>query len=308
MSRRRPRWLPLLWATAAALVLAGVVLWGYGRFGGTTATSAQPYEWDGNGPLHIAYQNGAFQGAARCDVQPASGDARVFERTRRVSEAAVAVTAAEPWFSGPATVTCHRAKILHPAVGPYVSLWSTGPLLAVGLAAVGGAVTRRTRRRHPQAGPTGPHVGSSRVAGTGSGNTVSPTAPGTTSGIAVTSSGLLRGGLLLHLSRPQVSIDGVEHDGQWGRQEFPAAPGHHRVRVYVPYLLPRRRGPAECEVTVAPDEVLELEYCVPIWGFLPGSLGPPPQTHRGAGITVLAFAGGVVLLCVLMSLLALTSG
>jgi hypothetical protein len=42
---------------------------------------------------------------------------------------------------------------------------------------------------------------------------------------------------------PRLRVDGVEVPG-WGMHRFPVDAGPHDVRVWVPYVLPRRAGPA----------------------------------------------------------------
>lgn len=115
------------------------------------------------------------------------------------------------------------------------------------------------------------------------------------------------GGALAGLARPRIVVDGHEHSGRWGRNELPVTPGQHQVQVWVPYPLPRR-GPADAQVTVPPGGTVELEYRVPLWPFLHGSLGPPPQHHRGAWITLLILGGAAVALCAAMAWLGTTGG
>lgn len=67
---------------------------------------------------------------------------------------------------------------------------------------------------------------------------------------------------------------------------MPVRPGQHRVHVHVPYWLPAQIGPADTLVDVYPGHWVELEYKAPVWGFSAGSLGAPPQSYNGVGITV----------------------
>jgi len=47
--------------------------------------------------------------------------------------------------------------------------------------------------------------------------------------------------------------------------------GPHDVRVWVPYVLPRRAGKARTKVSVPPGETMRLEYLAPTLAFRGGS-------------------------------------
>ena len=113
---------------------------------------------------------------------------------------------------------------------------------------------------------------------------------------------------MLALFKPKILIDGYEAPpAVWGRNVVAARPGQHRIHVHVPYFLPPQIGPADAFVDVYPGRLVELEYKAPVWGFSPGSLGAPPQSYNGVGITIalmvgiLVFAFGFPLLMVLLS-------
>jgi hypothetical protein len=53
------------------------------------------------------------------------------------------------------------------------------------------------------------------------------------------------------------------------------------VRVYTPYLLPPRVGPADVVVDVPPGQNVQVEYKAPLVVWSKGSLGPPPQKYNG---------------------------
>ena len=92
---------------------------------------------------------------------------------------------------------------------------------------------------------------------------------------------------MLALFKPKLLIDGYEGPPlSWGRNVVPVRPGQHRVHVHVPYWLPAQIGPADTLVDVYPGRWVELEYKAPVWGFSPGSLGAPPQSYNGVGVTV----------------------
>ncbi|OBK22275.1 hypothetical protein A5634_07835 [Mycobacterium asiaticum] len=92
---------------------------------------------------------------------------------------------------------------------------------------------------------------------------------------------------MLALFKPKILIDGYETPPAfWGRNVLPVYPGRHRVHVHVPYWLPSQIGPADTLVDVHPGQLVELEYKAPLWGYSPGSLGAPPQSYNGVGITV----------------------
>lgn len=155
MSRRFPVRVLVLWALAAALVLASAGLFGYGRLGGTTPTGDEPYQWDGRASLVISYQGGGIDEATGpgCRVRPATGEERTFDG-RRARGGEVRVRVVEPWFPGTAEVTCDRAKVLTGPAAPLVDQWFTGLLLALGVTVVSAPILSRYRRRH-SGGPAG---------------------------------------------------------------------------------------------------------------------------------------------------------
>lgn len=119
------------------------------------------------------------------------------------------------------------------------------------------------------------------------------------SGIAVTA---LNSGVYGPLRSPVVEVDGAAHPARWERTVVPVAAGAHHVVVYVPSVFGRRRGEAATVVVSATGQTTELEFCFPMWSFMAGSLGQPPQHHRGA-LSVLGFVAAMVLmLCVLLHL------
>ncbi len=103
-------------------------------------------------------------------------------------------------------------------------------------------------------------------------------------------------GFMLALFKPKILVDGYEMPpAGWGRTVLPARPGRHHVHVHVPYWLPPRIGPADAVVEVYPGRVAELEYKAPVWGYSRGSLGSPPQSYNGVGITIAVVAVILVL-------------
>ncbi|QLL10171.1 hypothetical protein H0P51_12175 [Mycobacterium vicinigordonae] len=109
---------------------------------------------------------------------------------------------------------------------------------------------------------------------------------------------------MLALVKPKVFIDGYEMPpAGWGRTMLPAQPGRHHVHVHVPYFLPSKIGPADAVVDVHPGHVVELEYKAPAWSYSAGSLGTPPQSFNGVGLTVAVM---VVPFAVLLLFLLLT--
>jgi hypothetical protein len=94
-------------------------------------------------------------------------------------------------------------------------------------------------------------------------------------------------GFTMALFKPKIVIDGYEAPAAgWGRTVVAARPGPHHVHVHVPYWLPSQIGPADTSVEVQPGRLVELEYKAPVWGFSRGSLGAPPQSYNGVGITI----------------------
>jgi hypothetical protein len=120
-------------------------------------------------------------------------------------------------------------------------------------------------------------------------------------GIGVTS---LRSRTTGPLRSPVVEVDGTAHAASWGRTVVPVMPGLHQVVVYVPSIFGRRLGSAETVVAAAPDQTAELEYCFPLWNFMAGSLGPPPQHHRGALSVVVFVAVMILVTCATLAVFA----
>jgi hypothetical protein len=94
--------------------------------------------------------------------------------------------------------------------------------------------------------------------------------------------------------QPNVTVDGYPVPANWGRTVIPVPPGDHRVDVYTPYLLPPRVGPADLTVSVAPGQMLELEYRSPVVAFSRGSLGVPPQKYNGMATLIVLMSLAVV--------------
>lgn len=88
-----------------------------------------------------------------------------------------------------------------------------------------------------------------------------------------------------------------------GRNALPLPPGPYRVHVHLPYVMPKRMGPADCQVTVQPGQWVHLEYKPPLWSFSRGSLGPPPQSYNGL-VPMVAVIGGCMLFVLLMLVIA----
>lgn len=121
-------------------------------------------------------------------------------------------------------------------------------------------------------------------------------------GIAVTTQ-FMPLSFMLAFFKPKILIDGYETPpASWGRNVVPTRPGQHRVHVHVPYLLPPQIGAADTLVDVHPGQLVELEYKAPVWGFSPGSLGHPPQSYNGVGITM-AILGVLVVVPILFMIL-----
>jgi hypothetical protein len=100
--------------------------------------------------------------------------------------------------------------------------------------------------------------------------------------------------------KPKIYLNGYEVPVMgWGRTFLPTAPGQYHVHVYTPYWFPSRVGPADYSVVVHPGHLVELEYKAPVFTFVRGSLGPPPQRYNGMGATI-----ALVAIVVLMFALA----
>ncbi len=82
---------------------------------------------------------------------------------------------------------------------------------------------------------------------------------------------------MLGLFKPQVQLNGHPVGNQWGRHVIPVPPGQYHLHVHVPYFLPPQLGPADLNVPVHPGQTVELEYRAPMFAFVKGALGVPPQ-------------------------------
>jgi hypothetical protein len=108
------------------------------------------------------------------------------------------------------------------------------------------------------------------------------------------------------LFKPKIVVDGYETPSVgWGRTVLPARPGRHRVHVRVPYLLPRRIGPADTVAEVYPGRLVELEYKAPVFALSPGSLGRPPQSYNGVGIAIAVLAVFLVFAVMFLPIIAM---
>lgn len=97
----------------------------------------------------------------------------------------------------------------------------------------------------------------------------------------------------------QVSPAGGLAIPAWG-PEIPAGGSG----IAVTALHSRSVGYAEAVVVITRDQTVELEYCYPLWSFMAGSLGRPPQHHRGALSVVVFVAVMTLLLCATLALFA----
>ena len=76
---------------------------------------------------------------------------------------------------------------------------------------------------------------------------------------------------ILYLIKPRLEVDGSQPMMvSWGTARFPVAPGQHRLRAYVPYLVFRFMGDATVVVDVAPGRVILATWSAPWLAFLPG--------------------------------------
>lgn len=117
---------------------------------------------------------------------------------------------------------------------------------------------------------------------------------------------------MLALFKPAIMVNGyrIPNTG-WGRTVVPTQPGRHHVHVHIPYWLPPQIGMADATVDVHPGQLVELEYKAPMYAFMGGSLGYPPQSYNGVGrvIGVIAvFAFFFFMAIVLPALMLLMEG
>jgi hypothetical protein len=103
---------------------------------------------------------------------------------------------------------------------------------------------------------------------------------------------------MLAFFKPKIFVNGHEFPAVWGHNVIPVSPGQHHLHVHVPYLLPPKFGPADVTVPVHPGQPpVELEYRAPVFAFVNGSLGPPPQRYNGMGAQIGLMVGVLVLFC-----------
>lgn len=109
---------------------------------------------------------------------------------------------------------------------------------------------------------------------------------------------------LYNATSPRLLVDGADmRIPDWGTYHIPVAAGRHQVRVWVPYILPRKAGKAQLDVTVGPGQDLPLEYQAPTITFARGSLGAPGE-QKSAGFSTVMAINAVVLLALVVGCVA----
>lgn len=113
------------------------------------------------------------------------------------------------------------------------------------------------------------------------------------------------GAFLYGATGPQLEIDGekVKVPG-WGDHEFRVSGGDHRVRVWVPYVMPRKVGRATIEVEVPAGGRVELEYMAPTITFAKGALGTPGE-QKSAGFRPVMALNVVAVLAIVVTVIVL---
>lgn len=92
----------------------------------------------------------------------------------------------------------------------------------------------------------------------------------------------------------RVAIDGRDMPSTYGVNDYPLAPGLHRVAVHVPWIVPL--GRVEQEIVVHPNAGLEVWYAPPLVNWAPGRMGLVPQQRQGTVGFVLLLALPALLL------------
>ncbi|MGL6236465.1 MAG: hypothetical protein ACRC20_14095 [Segniliparus sp.] len=103
--------------------------------------------------------------------------------------------------------------------------------------------------------------------------------------------------LVLFLTGPSASVDGVELVRKWGKQLLPVAPGQHLVEIHTRYLWPM--GRASLPVFVQPGQTVPVFYQAPTIAWLKGAIGHAPQKAPGLVLTVVLLAVVMLLACVI---------
>ncbi|WP_205314774.1 hypothetical protein [Nonomuraea lactucae] len=116
-------------------------------------------------------------------------------------------------------------------------------------------------------------------------------------------------GFMLSMITPKIILNGHQTLGRWGRNTIPLPPGQYHLHIHLPYFLPPQIGPADLTVLLQPGMALELEYRAPMWAYSRGALGPAPQPWNGKGcvIALLAVAGGLLALMLMLIVIATLS-
>lgn len=108
---------------------------------------------------------------------------------------------------------------------------------------------------------------------------------------------------IFFLIKPKIEIDGHQYpNAVWGVNNIPLPPGQHHVHVHAPYLIPTKVGPVDTTINVAPNQVVQLEYKLPVFIFSQGAIGPSPQPYNGVGAAVALFVIPFVLVFLLILL------
>lgn len=112
---------------------------------------------------------------------------------------------------------------------------------------------------------------------------------------------------LYQRTKPRLQVDGVDVPVPgWGTHRVAVTPGPRDVKVWVPYVLPRRAGKARAKVTVPAGRQVSLEYVAPALTFRGGSLGAPGQQKSAGYSTVMILnvvAVAVVLVLIILAVL-----
>ncbi|MHB1535160.1 MAG: hypothetical protein ACYC1D_11260 [Acidimicrobiales bacterium] len=76
---------------------------------------------------------------------------------------------------------------------------------------------------------------------------------------------------ILHFCTPKLHLDGGEAvERPWGETFMAVEPGPHRLRCYIRYLYLKEMGDSSLDVTVAPGQVVKVEWKAPWLIFLKG--------------------------------------
>jgi hypothetical protein len=77
---------------------------------------------------------------------------------------------------------------------------------------------------------------------------------------------------ILYLCTPRIEVDGEVFIKPWGTHFIPLDPGRYDISIYFPYLFMSRCGEARIRIKLRAGEVARIEFWMPPWMMMGGSI------------------------------------